>query len=124
MLRSVFAVVVGFILWSALWLVYNLSLRKLDILPADVSQPLTDTKSLLLLLVGSAVMSVLAGYATAFIARSGSSTVIAALGLVLLAVGLFFQSQVWHLMPLWYHCSFLLLLLPLCFVGKWLCSVR
>jgi len=117
MLKSVAGVVTGFILWSVLWLSYNTGLKKLAILPNDVTQPISDTKALLWLLAGSAVISLAAGYLAATVAQSKSNFVIMALGLLLLAVGLFFQIQYWHLMPLWYHLLFLALLLPLCLVG-------
>lgn len=120
MMRQFLAVVVGFILWSVLWLAYNAFLLKLEVLPHDQTQPLGDTSALLALLVGSVIASLVAGYSAAAIDRSASKRPVAALSLLLLAVGIFFQSQFWLLMPLWYHLTFLALLLPACIAGAWL----
>lgn len=117
MVRSILAVIAGFVLWTVLWLSCNAGLQKAGLLPAEVTQPLGDPKALLLLLIGSCVISAISGFATAAIARAGAKTAVTALGVLLLAVGIFVQSQVWNLMPLWYHIPFLLLLIPLCFVG-------
>jgi hypothetical protein len=73
--------------------------------------------ALIALLIGSIILSLLAGYVAAMISRSRSYGPIAILAAVLLAVGIFFQSQYWQLMPLWYHLTFLGLLLPVCFLG-------
>jgi hypothetical protein len=43
---------------------------------------------------------------------------------LLLVVGIYFQSQYWHVMPLWYHLIFLALLIPMCFVGARLAAPR
>lgn len=122
MLRSIAATVTGFILWSVLWLSYNITLKKLAILPSDLTKPVENAQALFLLLIGSIVMSLIAGYSVAVIARSASSVPIVLLGFLLLAVGIFFQAQNWGLMPLWYHLSFLALLIPFCFIGAWLRS--
>lgn len=117
MLRQVLAVVAGFTLWSILWLAYNVVLVKLGVLPQDQTQPLQETGALLALLVGSIIASLLAGYAAAVAGKAASLRPVAALGLLLLAVGIFVQSQFWLLMPLWYHLLFLALLLPACIAG-------
>ena len=117
MMRSAAGVLAGFVLWSVLWLVYNSVLKKAHLLTADTATPIGDAKSLLLLLFGSIVMSAVAGYCCAAIVQSTSYSPIAVLGLLLLAIGIVVQSQYWRLMPLWYHLCFLILLIPLCFVG-------
>jgi ABC-type multidrug transport system permease subunit len=116
-MRSVAAVVIGFILWSVLWLTYNVALQKAGVLPSDVSKPVADAKALLLLLFGSVCISAIAGYVAASVAKSASIVPAVTLGLLLLAAGVFFQAQYWRLMPVWYHLSFLALLLPLCLIG-------
>jgi hypothetical protein len=122
MLRSLAATVTGFILWSVLWLSYNITLKKLAILPSDLTKPVDNTKALLLLIIGSIILSLIAGYSTSVIARSASIVPISLLGLLLLAVGIFVEAQNWGLMPLWYHLTFLALLIPSCFIGAWLRS--
>jgi hypothetical protein len=115
--RSILAVLGGFIAWSVLWLSYNIGLRAMGVLPSDDTQPLEAVTALIALLIGSIILSLLAGYVAAMISRSRSYGPIAILAAVLLAVGIFFQSQYWQLMPLWYHLTFLGLLLPVCFLG-------
>lgn len=120
MSKHIIAVVVGFILWSVCWLSYNFTLMKLDVLPADQSQPVLGMAPLLALLFGSVVISLVSGYVAARIAPAASSLPVLVLGLLLLAVGIVFQSQSWRLMPLWYHLSFMALLIPFCYLGAWL----
>ncbi len=76
--------------------------------------------TLLALLAGSWILSLLAGFTAASIARSSPVSVGIGLGLLLFAVGLFFQIQLWRLMPFWYHLLFLVFLAPICFAGAWL----
>ena len=116
-MRFALAVIAGFILWSVLWLCYNVVLRKAGMLPPEETQRLESVPALLMLLVGSAVVSLLAGYIASLVYGSASYGPIIMLGVLLLAVGAYFQSQYWHLMPLWYHLSFLVLLIPLCLFG-------
>jgi hypothetical protein len=119
-MRQVIAVAAGFILWSVGWLCYNASLRKFGLVSTDQTQPIHSVMALLALLAGSCILSLLAGFTAASIARSSPVAVAMGLGLLLLAVGLFFQIQLWRLMPFWYHLLFLVLLVPICFVGAWL----
>ncbi len=116
-MRQTMAVVVGFIVWSALWLILNLALKDAGLVPADPSQAIVEARPLLFLLAGSLIISLIAGYLAAAIRGKVGYGVIVILGLALLAVGIFFQIQYWHLMPLWYHITFLVLLLPLCLAG-------
>jgi hypothetical protein len=116
-MKRALAVVVGFVVWSALWLGYNQMLLTLKVTSPSMTEPMADPKPLLLLLVGSVVISLAAGYVTARLAGSPSMPAVAALGVLLLATGIFFQSQMWHVIPLWYHLTFLVLLIPMTFVG-------
>jgi hypothetical protein len=119
-MRQVIAVAVGFMFWSVGWLCYNASLRKFGLVSADPTQPIQSVMTLLALLAGSCILSLIAGFTAASIARSSPVAVAMGLGLLLLAVGLFFQIQLWRLMPFWYHLLFLVLLVPICFAGAWL----
>lgn len=116
-MRQTIAVVVGFIVWSALWLILKLALKDAGLVPADPSQAIVEAKPLLFLLAGSLIISLIAGYVAAAVRGKTAYGVIVVLGLILLAVGIFVQVQYWHLMPLWYHLTFLVLLLPLCLAG-------
>ncbi len=122
MLRQFLAVITGFAIWSVLWLVYNIFLRTVKLLPSNIAVPVQNSGPLVLLLLGSIGMSCLSGWIGARIVRGASNVPIWVLGLLLLAVGIFFQTQYWHLMPLWYHLSFLAMLVPGCFMGARLVS--
>jgi hypothetical protein len=123
-MNRVLGVIAGFVLWSVLWLCFNFALHKLGLFSPDLTQPMTDPKPLIALLIGSVLISLVTGYVAAAIVGVPFTMPVLALGILLVAVGIFFQSQVWHQMPLWYHLSFLLLLIPMCFVGARLYSPR
>lgn len=116
-MKRFLAVIAGFILWSVLWVCLNVGLHKFGLLPAALTQPMSDPAPLAALLVGGVVISIISGYTAAAIAGVPAEPAVAALGVLLLLTGVYFQSKVWHLMPLWYHLTFLLLLIPMCFVG-------
>jgi len=72
------------------------------------------------LLVYSIIISIVAGYVTALIAKRKVIAHTIALGILQIAVGIFFQSKSWSLLPIWYHLSFLTLLLPCNVLGGFL----
>ncbi len=112
MLRSILSVLAGFALWTVVWLASNAALAAA--MPGAFREDgSTDSVGMLLLiLVLSVVFSVIAGYVTALLAREKTKQHALALGLALLAVGIFAQVQFWDVMPVWYHLSFLTLLIP------------
>jgi hypothetical protein len=116
-MKQVLGVVAGFILWSVLWLSLNQLLLLLGVMSPHVTEPLADAKPLLLLLVGSVLISLISGYVTARIAGAPWALPAAALGVLLLATGVFVQLKLWYVIPLWYHLSFLLLLIPMTLLG-------
>jgi hypothetical protein len=116
-MKQILGVVAGFVLWSVLWLGCNQLLLMLGLLAPMTTEPVTDPKPLLVLLVASVLISLVTGYVTARIVGFPWALPVAALGVLLLATGIFFQVKVWYLMPLWYHLTFLLLLIPVTFVG-------
>lgn len=120
MLRTTIAIIAGFILWSVLWLGGNSLLRLL--FPAALREDgQVSSSGLLILLLGLAVVaSVGAGYIAMLIAQATVIRSALILGLVLLLVGIGVQSQYWSVLPLWYHVSFLVLLLPATLLGGWL----
>jgi hypothetical protein len=116
-MKQVFAVATGFILWSVLWLGLNQLLLVLGVMSPTNTQPLTDAKPLVLLLVGSVLISLLSGYVTSRISGLQWALPAGALGVLLLATGVFVQLKLWYLIPLWYHLIFLLLLMPMTILG-------
>jgi len=116
-MRQALAVIAGYVLWSILWLGLNQSLLMLGILTPSSTEPLTSAKPLLLLLVGSVLWSLASGYVTARIAGSAWAPCAITLGVLLLLTGVFVEIQVWYRVPLWYHLSFLVLLVPMTLLG-------
>ena len=72
---------------------------------------------LLLVLVGSFIASIVAGYATARLAVSDKARYVLVQAVLLLVVGLFVQISGWDLAPVWYNIVFLLSLVPLTLYG-------
>ena len=120
MMRNILAVIAGSAAWTVLWLGLNAVLRAAALLPADTTKRVDAAPPLLVMLIGSAVFSIVAGYVTATIMSGGSYTPLLVLCALQLAMGIFFQAQAWQLMPLWYHLPFLALLVPATLLGAWL----
>lgn len=111
MLKTILAVVAGFILWSVIWLGGN-SLLAGFFPGAVVAEGGTGSIGFLVtLLVLSVVASVASGYVTRAISpASGRAPLV--LGVLLLLVGVAVQSGFWNVMPLWYHAVFLVAIIP------------
>lgn len=117
MLRSIASILAGFTVWTVLWLLINQLLLSVasDHFTAEGT---TDHVGVLLtVLIASVVFSVTAGWLAAKIARRRAFAHALVLGLVLLAVGIAMQIQYWDAVPVWYHLSFLALLLPATLLG-------
>jgi hypothetical protein len=97
-----------------LWLTYNALLKSTGMLPFDGTTRFDAPLPLLLLLVGSVVFSVFAGFVTAALVRDARSGLggVTALAVLQLALGIFAEAQYWSLLPVWYHMLFLLALVP------------
>lgn len=117
MAKHLFAVVGGFVLWSVLWLIYNTVLRKLAFLPSDTTMRVESVSPLFILLVGSIAISIIAGWVAAAIEGRGTGSPIIVLAVLLFATGIFFETQNWRLLPVWYHLVFLALVVPAVMLG-------
>lgn len=117
MTRRILAVAAGFVIWSALWFAANAGLGASGMLPPP-GEPIKEPSALALLLLASILASLAAGFSASWLARAPGHTVALWLGVLLLGVGLLVQAQYWHLMPVWYHAAFLLLLIPVCLLGS------
>ena len=123
-MRSIAALVSGYVLWTVLWLGGNAGLRAAGLLPGDLTQPVLAPMPLFALLVLSLVCSLSGGYVAGAVSRFSSIRTVALLGVLLFATGCFVQSTVWHLMPLWYHLLFLGMVIPMTLVGGVVMSRR
>ena len=106
-------VIVGFLLWSAIWLGGNAVLRAAGLLPPE-GQRLDATAALVGLIILSAIASLASGLVATRIAggRGGLE-----LSILLLLIGAAVQFQLRHLMPMWYHVTFLILIVPATLLG-------
>lgn len=112
MARTIFSVIAGNLSWTILWLTFNAILATINPQIGDGNTPISSIPLLLLILGYSVIISIVAGYITALIATHNQLKHVLALGILQLSMGIFFQSQAWHLLPIWYHLSFLALLIP------------
>lgn len=111
MVRSILAVIAGSALWTALWIGSNALLAAL--FPAQYQAEKKDYPPMLLsLIVLSLIFSILAGYVTAQLAKRKEMAHVLGLGVLQLAMGIAAQLANFDALPLWYHISFLLLLIP------------
>ena len=120
MFRTVAAVVAGNFIWTALWLGLNALLRMQGLLPPDPTQRIEASAPLGVMLVASVVFSIAVGWITTAIAGGNTYGPAMILAVIQLGLGIFFQAQAWHLMPVWYHVPFLLLVVPATLLGAWL----
>ena len=117
MIKILWGVIAGFVLWSAFWVVSDLTLAVLS--PGwygDGLQNVT-TGYLLIALARSIFISIIAGYIASFIARKNPMQTALILGVLLFLFGVFVQVSNWNRIPIWYHLIFLALLIPMTWLG-------
>jgi hypothetical protein len=111
MLRSILAVIAGSAVWTVLWLGSNVVLSTL--LPSQLKVSRVESvPAMLLLIVLSVIFSIIAGYVTAQLARRKEIAHTWALGVLQLSMGIAAQLSYFDVLPVWYHITFLLLLIP------------
>ena len=124
MLKITLGVIVGFIVWSILWVAVDAVLRAVWADYNKSVEAMNFTASMLIVpLVLSAVVSIISGYVAALIAKENAKSPLI-LGILLLIVGIMVQISVWDKIPLWYHLTFWILLVPMTIIGGRLRSER
>src|SRR5690349_11550642 len=127
MLRIILGVIVGFIVWSVLWVGSD---ALFSVISTDWGKTSTDFREavanktpyalsftvLIVLLIKSLIVSLISGFIAALIARENTKSTVV-LGILLLLFGIFVQIAHWNYMPLWYHFLFLFLLIPTTILG-------
>ena len=114
MLRAVIGIIVGYTLWTAIWLGGN------AVIFSDIAdsirrgEPTTRPGPYVGVLVLSVVCSLAAGASAGAIAGRRAPVTLASL---LLLTGVGVQIGAWNMMPTWYHLSFLALLMPVTLLG-------
>lgn len=128
MVRIILGAIAGFIVWSILWIGsdavlsalspgwYGKHHAQLETAVNNRTEFMSDSIILLIGLLRSIIFSIIAGFTAAALAKENSKSPLAT-GILLLLFGIFIQSIFWNYAPLWYHISFLALLIPMTFLG-------
>ncbi len=130
MVRIILGVIVGFIVWSIVWvggeaLLASLSPDWLGKHSLDAQKALTagtplesanDAGIAVINLIRSFATSLIAGYMAALAAGEYKRSTMA-LGIILLIVGIMVEYLFWNLAPAWYHILFVIGLLPMTILG-------
>jgi len=115
MRRAILAGVAGYVAWSVLWALTQKGLDRMypEIKPAfQAGEKLTDVAPLLIMLVASVVCSIAAGKTAACLGRERARGAVLGAGIALLITGVGVQVFYWSQMPVWFHLSFLIPILP------------
>jgi hypothetical protein len=115
--RIVFAVIAGFVVWTALWLAVGMTAQKIapGAVPAD--QFVESTGALVIFIVFSVIISIVSGVVAVRIAPGAAGKAAGILAGVLLIVGIGVEVGGWDTTPVWYHIVFLVLLVPSVLTG-------
>ena len=128
MVRIILGVIVGFIVWSVVWVggeatMVSLSPNWIGAYIASAQRslvdgsPFTPDASIAAInLVRSFLTSFIAGYMAALVAGEYKRSTMA-LGIILLLVGIAVEFVSWKVAPAWYHIVFVLALIPLTILG-------
>src|ERR1700742_4334564 len=102
MVRKILGVVAGFAVWSVIWVGSGVAFQTAMPQTFQADGSVTSAAALIGLIALSVICSFLSGMISTAIAKNGRGHAIV-LGVLLLAVGVFVQSQYWDKMPIWYH---------------------
>ena len=128
MVRTILGVIVGFIVWSILWvggdaILASLSPGWIGAYSLDAERAFVNNTQLThdngiaaIHLLRSFVTSIVAGYLAALVAGESRRTTLV-LGIILLVVGAAVEIFAWRLAPAWYHIIFLAALIPMTILG-------
>jgi hypothetical protein len=117
MMRAALAVIVGYLVWTALWLGGNAAFFGAAAETVGAGVRFAAAGPLAGLIALSVVCSLAAGLSAAAIARQRARAVVLVLAALLLLTGIAVQIGVWTLMPTWYHLTFLALIVPASILG-------
>ena len=128
MVRIILGVIVGFILWSILWVGsekvlsaiwpewYGAHQLAFESAVSNGGTFTADTTILLMNIVRGSIVSVISGFLAAVIARETKRSPLI-LGCLLVAFGLVIVVMSWSYVPVWYHVIFTFLLIPMTILG-------
>lgn len=128
MTRIILGAVVGFLVWSFIWVGsekvlsaiwpawYGAHQVAFEAAVAKGGEFKADTTILLMNLVRGSIISILSGFLAALIARENQRSPLI-LAVMLVAFGLMVVVMSWNYIPLWYHIIFTALLIPMTMLG-------
>ena len=128
MVRIILGVIVGFMVWSIVWVGgqstisalspdwYGANIAAGQKAMAEGSSIMMDTGTALVNLALSIAASFIAGYMCALAAGEYRRSTMA-LGIILIIVGVVVEFMFWNVAPAWYHILFVLLLYPITVIG-------
>lgn len=129
MVRIILGVIVGFVVWSIVWvggeavLTTNISPDWLGKYALEAEKALVNKDPFAhnstisaIYLLRSFVTSLIAGYLAALTAGEYKKTTLI-LGIILIAVGIAVEYMAWAIAPAWYHILFIIFLLPMTMLG-------
>ena len=128
MLKIVLGVIAGFVAWSVLWIGsdqvlimaspswYGIHQDNFQLAMTNQDPFRADTTILVMNLVRAVIISIMAGFLSAFVAAENRRTPLI-LGILLFAFGLMVEIMAWNYLPIWYHVVFLALLIPFTVLG-------
>ncbi len=122
MLRLIIGVIVGYMVWTVIWLGGNAFIFAGAGEAIANGERFDDVGPLAGALVLSVVCSLAGGAAAAAIGSSKGALAAMITAILLLLTGLGVQASAWDQMPVWYHLSFLVLLVPMTLLGGKLAS--
>jgi len=122
--RVIVAVMVGYVIWTALWLGGNAVLFAEAARIIGAREAYTAAGPLAGVIVLSVACSLAAGLAAAAIAGTRARIAVLTMASLLLLTGIVVQAGVWTLMPVWYHLTFLTLIVPVVIIGSRLAGKR
>ena len=117
MIRAIGAALAGYAVWTVLWLGGNAVLFVDGAQVVEAGELYAEAGPLGMLIVLSAVCSLVGGALAARLAGGRFSVATWVLALALLGTGVPVQLGFWELLPLWYHLGFLVLLVPMTLIG-------
>jgi pheromone shutdown protein TraB len=110
--RSIAAIVVAWLLWSALWVGGSAALQSLFPQALGGGPPVTHAVGLGALIVWSVVLSILAGFVCAWVKKTSPMETVWALAAIQFVIATVIEVSGWANTPVWYHVLFLALLVP------------
>jgi len=127
MWRIIVGAIAGFMVWLILlrgsdfvWVAlspdYGRYLTDLSAAVENKTPFAADSTTMLIIIIRSAILTFIAGFIVAMIAKENFKSPLL-LGILLLALGVLVSLLLWNIVPFWYHILILLPLIPLSLLG-------